>query len=267
MFGVLRVARRGFAQTSRVSMRAMSTEAAEPTDAASATGKKKNARVVKSKVEIDSSTISNEISVADDVFRANTLAGLGDKFHRMNRAFDLIREGTALTPEMESDLAHIYDVTSLRTADSKEIRKAKTKALIEHYQRRPGDTGSTEVQLILLQEKINYLQFHMTRNHKDAQLVLFFSNLIVRRRKFLQYLRRERFRTYQIICRDLGIDEDEFWKVGRLPRNRPYYDPNRPKTRRLISDNFKAIKYTKPGTPAPEQKVKNASLIARTHIL
>jgi len=221
---------------------------------------------VKTKKVVEAQKKDDGTSNAEDIFRANTLAGLGDKYHAMNRAFDMIKQGVALTPEMEKDLALIYDVTSLKTADSQEIRKAKTRALVEHYQRRPGDTGSTEVQVVLLTERINNLKFHLTRNVADKQLVLPLTKMIVRRRKYLQYLRKERFRTYQIICRDLGIDEDEYWKVGRLPRTKPYYDPNRPKYGRPITDAFKKTRLTKPGTKVSEKLDKTAGLIANTYV-
>ena len=176
-----------------------------------------------------------DITQVEDVFRANRLAGLGDRYHALNKAFDLVRESTAITPKLEADLAHIYDVTSLRTADSRQVRKAKTQALVEHYQRRPGDTGSPEVQVVLLTERVNYLKFHMTRHRADVALKLNFHKIEVRRRKLLKYLKKERFRTYQVICRDLGIDEESMDVVGRLKHTRPYYDPDRPKYRKPMS--------------------------------
>eukprot|EP00461_Guttulinopsis_vulgaris_P002166 UN02167 len=177
-----------------------------------------------------------DINAVEDAFRANRLAGLGEKFHRLNRAFDVVRAGSPLTPEQEADLKRVWDVTSLQTADSAEMRKAKTKALIEHYQRRPGDTGSPEVQVVLMTERINYLNFHMTRHRQDRRLKLDYERLVVRRRKTLKYLKRHRFRTYQIICRDLGVNEEELDIVGRLPHTAPYYDPTRPIYRRPLDD-------------------------------
>lgn len=176
-----------------------------------------------------------DINAVEDVFRANRLAGLGDQFHQLTHAFDLVRSGT-LTPQQEQDLSRVFDVTSLRTADSAEVRRAKTKALIKHYERRPGDTGSPEVQCVLLTERVNYLTFHMTRHPQDRKLKLDYNMIIVRRRKMLNYLKQERFRTYQIICRDLGINEEELTTVGRLATKRPYYDPTKPIYRRPLTD-------------------------------
>lgn len=175
-----------------------------------------------------------DVNTIEDIFRAQRLAGLGDKYHEMSQAFDLIR-AEGVTPQMEEDLQRVFDVTSLRTADAAELRKAKTAALITHYQRRPGDTGSAEVQAVLLTERINTLKFHVSRHPQDHQLTRQIQMIEHRLRKTLQYLKRERFRTYQVICRDLGVDEHAMVIVGKLPKNKPYYNPTRPIYRKPLT--------------------------------
>jgi small subunit ribosomal protein S15 len=121
------------------------------------------------------------------------------------------------------------------------LRKAKVRALVNHYQRRPGDTGSPEVQAVLLTEKINTLEFHMTRHPQDHQLTRELQILKDRRRKGLRYLKHARFRTYQVICRDLNIEEHTFDIVGKLPRTIPYYDPTRPKYGKPLTEEERKI--------------------------
>lgn len=109
-------------------------------------------------------------------------------------------------------------------------------ALVTHYQRRPGDTGSAEVQCVLLTERLNTLRFHLSRHPQDIQLNSNLQLIDHRRRKMLRYLKKERFRTYQVICRDLNIDERSMEIVGLLPTTKPYYNPARPKYRRPLTE-------------------------------
>ena len=74
-----------------------------------------------------------------------------------------------------------------------------TKAeIIEAYGQHPGDTGSPEVQIALLTERINNLNEHLKRNkhdhHSNRGLLL----MVGRRRGMLEYLKKtdiERYRT------------------------------------------------------------------------
>ena len=163
------------------------------------------------------------LSVQDEI-RARHLAGLDNRYHALNRAFEALRvaRGGEVDEQTQKDLEVIRDVTSLKTASAPQIRKAKTRALIEHYQRYPGDTGSMEVMLVLLTERINNMEFHMAKHTGDKKLRLVYNQLIVRRRKFLRYMKDHRFRTYQILVRDLNIDEIPYRYHGRTPNMTPY---------------------------------------------
>lgn len=163
------------------------------------------------------------LSVQDEI-RARHLAGLDNRYHALNKAFDALRvsRGGELDEKTIKDLEVIKDVTSLKTGSADQIRKAKTRALVEHYQRYPGDTGSMEVMLVLLTERINNMEFHMAKHTGDKKLRLIYNQLIVRRRKFLTYMRNHRYRTFQILVRDLNIDEIPYRFHGRTPNMAPY---------------------------------------------
>jgi len=128
-----------------------------------------------------------DINAVEDLFRAHRLSGLSEKYHHLTQAFDLVRAEGGITPQVEEDLQRVFQVTSLKTADAAELRKAKTRALINHYQRRPGDTGSSEVQCVLLTERLNTLEFHLTRHPQDHQLQRELQLVKDRRRKMLKY--------------------------------------------------------------------------------
>ena len=171
-------------------------------------------------------------SLDQEMLKNEVLENTGKDYNRLQAGFDKLVPEAAHDPVLAKDLTSIFEYTSLRTGSAREMRKARIKSIIEHYQRREGDTGSTEVQIAVLTERIAAIEEHLRVHHKDVQVKRDFSILIHRRRKLLNYLRRQRFRTYQVLVRDLNIDEEAMANVGRLPTNRPFLptpgrDPNR----------------------------------------
>lgn len=168
----------------------------------------------------------------EDAIRAKQLQGVDPKYYRVTAALDQLLAQETLTPEAVAELESIRDIHSLRTASSAEIRQVKKAAVIEHYQRREGDTGSTEVQVAVLTERINFLNFHLARFPKDVRLKRTLAILTSRRRKLLKYLRVHRFRTYQVMLRDLNIDEVALENEGRLTTTLPFLRVEDPKKKR-----------------------------------
>lgn len=83
--------------------------------------------------------------------------------------------------------------------------KEKRKTLVETYRRHEKDTGSTEVQVSLLTEKINVLTEHLKKYTKDnlSRRGLFKS--VGQRRRLLAYLGREDVERYQKVISQLGL--------------------------------------------------------------
>jgi small subunit ribosomal protein S15 len=70
--------------------------------------------------------------------------------------------------------------------------------IIQSYQTREGDTGSPEVQIALLSERINQLQDHFRTHQKDHHSRRGLLKLVSQRRRQLDYLKRidiDRYRT------------------------------------------------------------------------
>ncbi len=70
--------------------------------------------------------------------------------------------------------------------------------IIEAYGQHPGDTGSPEVQIALLTERINNLNEHLKRNKNDHHSNRGLLLMVGRRRGMLEYLKKtdiERYRT------------------------------------------------------------------------
>ncbi|MCK4863045.1 MAG: 30S ribosomal protein S15 [Dehalococcoidales bacterium] len=83
--------------------------------------------------------------------------------------------------------------------------KEKKTEIIGTYQAREGDTGSTEVQVALLTERINQLTTHMTANRHDYHTQRGLLKLVGQRRRLLAYLSREDVGRYNQLIKRLGL--------------------------------------------------------------
>ncbi len=77
--------------------------------------------------------------------------------------------------------------------------------VITKYQVNEKDTGSSEVQIALLTERLNYLNDHFKTHGKDHHSRHGLIRMVNRRRKLLDYLKREDAQRYQTIIKELGI--------------------------------------------------------------
>ena len=81
----------------------------------------------------------------------------------------------------------------------------KKKSLIERFKVHEGDTGSPEVQIALLSERINGLTDHFKAHKKDHHSRRGLLMLIGKRRGLLEYLRKKDTERYRVITEKLGI--------------------------------------------------------------
>lgn len=80
------------------------------------------------------------------------------------------------------------------------LHKEKKQTIIKDYQTHPKDTGSPEVQIAILTERINYLTEHLNRHPKDRHSRRGLIQLVNARRRHLEYLfRRDRERYLKIV--------------------------------------------------------------------
>ncbi len=83
--------------------------------------------------------------------------------------------------------------------------KSKKTDVINKFQSREGDTGSTEVQVALLTERIKQLTGHMVANRHDFPAKRTLIMLGGRRRRLLAYLSREDVNRYRSLITKLGL--------------------------------------------------------------
>ena len=85
------------------------------------------------------------------------------------------------------------------------MEKDKKTEIIKTYQAREGDTGTTEVQVALLTERIRELTTHMAANRHDNHSQRGLLKLVGQRRRLLAYLSREDVGRYNQLIRKLGL--------------------------------------------------------------
>lgn len=82
---------------------------------------------------------------------------------------------------------------------------AKKNEIIEKYKVHPSDTGSSEVQIALLTDRIKYLTEHFKTHKKDHHSRQGLLKLVGQRRSLLDYLKKKDINKYRELIQDLGI--------------------------------------------------------------
>ena len=77
--------------------------------------------------------------------------------------------------------------------------------LIGNYRRHDSDTGSPEVQIAILSEKINYLTDHFKIHAKDHHSRRGLLRMVGKRRRLLDYLKDKDVARYRTVIERLGI--------------------------------------------------------------
>ena len=85
------------------------------------------------------------------------------------------------------------------------ITPAEKQALISEYATGEGDTGSPEVQVAILSTRIKALTEHFKVHKKDNHSRRGLLNLIARRRKLLDYVKRKDEARYRSLIQRLGL--------------------------------------------------------------
>ncbi|MBA1420990.1 MAG: 30S ribosomal protein S15 [Epsilonproteobacteria bacterium] len=85
------------------------------------------------------------------------------------------------------------------------LDQAKKAEIIAKYARGENDTGSTEVQVALLTERITYLTDHLKTNKKDHSSRLGLLKLVGQRRRLMRYLKKVDLKRWNAIKADMGI--------------------------------------------------------------
>ncbi len=85
------------------------------------------------------------------------------------------------------------------------LTKGSKQKTIKKYQTHNDDTGSPEVQIAIITERINYLTKHLKKHKKDNHSRLGLLKLVGKRRRLLDYLKKNDETRYNKIIKKLGI--------------------------------------------------------------
>lgn len=77
--------------------------------------------------------------------------------------------------------------------------------IIKEYSRADGDTGSPEVQVAILTQRIRNLTDHFKGNHKDNHSRRGLLMMVNKRRKLLAYLKQKNVERYNTLIQKLGL--------------------------------------------------------------
>ena len=83
--------------------------------------------------------------------------------------------------------------------------KERKEEIIKTYATHEGDTGSPEVQIALLTERINHLNDHLKTHKKDHHSRRGLLKMVGVRRSFLNYLMKNDIDRYRAIVEKLGL--------------------------------------------------------------
>ncbi len=85
------------------------------------------------------------------------------------------------------------------------MEKEKKSTLISNYKTHEKDTGSPEVQVAIITERINYLVEHLKKHKKDHASRRGLLTLVGQRKKLLNYLERKSAKRYSALTSGLGL--------------------------------------------------------------
>ena len=85
------------------------------------------------------------------------------------------------------------------------LTKETKQEIVDEFATHPGDTGSPEVQIALLTQRINELTKHFEQHKKDSHSRLGLLKLVGKRRRLLNYLKQHRADRYRLVIEKLGL--------------------------------------------------------------
>ena len=85
------------------------------------------------------------------------------------------------------------------------VLQERTKEIVQSYRQHDKDTGSPEVQIALLTDRITYLTEHFKTHQRDHHSRRGLLKLVGQRRRMLDYLRSRDFQRYKSVIERLGL--------------------------------------------------------------
>jgi small subunit ribosomal protein S15 len=85
------------------------------------------------------------------------------------------------------------------------VSPSRKRQTIDQHKKHDSDTGSPEVQVALLSERITHLTEHFKTHHKDHHSRRGLLKMVGQRRSLLDYLKRKDYDRYKALIETLGL--------------------------------------------------------------
>jgi len=85
------------------------------------------------------------------------------------------------------------------------LKKTRKSKVIDEFKTHEQDTGSAEVQVAILSEQIKQLTRHLKKHTKDNHSRFGLLKMVARRKKFLDYLKKEDEKRYKSLIKKLEL--------------------------------------------------------------
>lgn len=85
------------------------------------------------------------------------------------------------------------------------LSKERKQEIVKRFETHAGDTGSAEVQIALLTERIETLAKHFDLHKKDNHSRLGLLKMVGKRRRLLNYLKSNKSDSYKLVIKELGL--------------------------------------------------------------
>ena len=95
--------------------------------------------------------------------------------------------------------------TKKKTKQAIELENQDKTEVITRFSKHEGDTGSAEVQIALLTQRINHLSEHLKTHKKDHHSRRGLLKMVGRRRRLLRYLQSRDIQRYRALIGELGL--------------------------------------------------------------
>lgn len=87
------------------------------------------------------------------------------------------------------------------------LDQAQKAAIVAQFAKKDGDTGSSEIQIALLTEKIKQLTSHIQSNPKDFSSRLGLLKMVSQRKRLMRYLKNKDYDSYSSLIEKLNLKD------------------------------------------------------------
>ena len=119
----------------------------------------------------------------------------------------------------DEERAVLLLTTAPQTANARALLSLRVSSLLFRFSKTPADTGSPEVQVAVLSERIANMRLHLQQRRADVHGRRSLAVLVERRRALLKYLRRHNSVSFDMMMKECGVREEELDGVGRTDKS------------------------------------------------